>query len=162
MAHPVGLPPGRAGASWRYPPASICCLRPGIKGVSENIEVHSIVGRFLEHSRVYRFHNGGQPELYLSSADMMPRNMDRRVELLFPVETEGLSQRIMQDMELYWEDTAQTSLLNSDGTYQKLIPDKQHYFNAQENMILDWEPVHSAVLPSEMENESDEETDPAK
>ncbi len=147
-----------AGVKIRLLVRGICCLRPGIKGVSENIEVHSIVGRFLEHSRVYRFHNGGQPELYLSSADMMPRNMDRRVELLFPVETEHLAQRIMQDMEVYWEDTAQTSLLNSDGLYHKLTPDKQHYFNAQENMILDWEPVHSAVLPSEPESETDVET----
>ena len=90
----------------------ICCLKTGIKGVSDNIEVHSIVGRFLEHSRVYEFENDGNREVYLSSADMMPRNLNRRVELLFPVENKEIADNIMNIMELYWSDNCQTSILN--------------------------------------------------
>ena len=71
----------------------ICCLRPGVKGVSETIEVVSIVDRFLEHSRIFHFRNGGDEEVYLSSADWMPRNLDRRIELLFPVGARGCARR---------------------------------------------------------------------
>jgi polyphosphate kinase len=71
----------------------VCCLRPGVKGQSETIRVGSIVGRFLEHSRVYRFLNGGHEEIYLSSADLMSRNMDRRVEIMFPIEDAEIRSR---------------------------------------------------------------------
>jgi polyphosphate kinase len=102
----------------------ICCLRPGVTGVSENIEVTSIVGRFLEHPRIYYFRNGGDEELLLGSADLMPRNLDRRVELLFPVEDAQLRGRI-RDYILYkhLDDNVQARRLLSDGEYERLEPD---------------------------------------
>ena len=75
----------------------ICCLRPGVPGVSDTITVTSIVGRFLEHARIYYFRHGGQDEILLGSADLMPRNLDRRVEVLFPVESEALREIILRD-----------------------------------------------------------------
>ena len=92
----------------------ICCLRTGIPGVSDNIEVHSIVGRFLEHSRIYYFYHDGNEDVYLASADMMTRNLDRRVELLFPVEQEDLHQRTMRIFEIMWADNVQARLLVCD------------------------------------------------
>jgi polyphosphate kinase len=95
----------------------ICCLRPGVEGVSENIRVRSIIGRFLEHSRAYWFANDGDPRLYLSSADLMERNLDRRVETAFPIEGKKLQQRIRSALELYLTDNRSTSLLQPDGQY---------------------------------------------
>ncbi len=95
----------------------ICCLRPGVEGVSENIRVRSIIGRFLEHSRAYWFANDGDPRLYLSSADLMERNLDRRVETAFPIEGKKLQQRIRSALELYITDNSSTSLLQPDGQY---------------------------------------------
>lgn len=96
----------------------ICCLRPGVEGVSENIRVVSIIGRFLEHSRIYYFGNNGEPELYIGSADLMPRNIDRRVEVVFPVEDPELRTSIVENiLELYFRDTANAHLLQSDGRY---------------------------------------------
>jgi polyphosphate kinase len=84
----------------------VCCLRPGVKGQSETIRVGSIVGRFLEHSRVYRFLNGGHEEIYLSSADLMSRNLDRRIEIMFPIEDAEIKSRIRRDaLELPYSDT---------------------------------------------------------
>jgi polyphosphate kinase len=97
----------------------MCCLRPGIPGWSETIRVRSIVGRFLEHSRIYYFHNGGDEEVYLGSADMMERNLDRRVEILFPVEDpRHRAQIVQQILPAYLRDTANAQILKSDGTYQ--------------------------------------------
>jgi polyphosphate kinase len=95
----------------------ICCLRPGVEGVSENIRVRSIIGRFLEHSRAYWFANDGEPQLYLSSADLMERNLDRRVETAFPIEGKKLQQRIRGALELYLTDNSSASLLQPDGQY---------------------------------------------
>ena len=96
----------------------ICCLRPGLEGVSENISVRSIVGRFLEHSRIYYFQNGGAPEVYLGSADMMPRNIDRRVEVLFPIEEPDHIRRIREDiLDVYLRDNEKARRLQPDGTY---------------------------------------------
>ena len=98
----------------------ICCLKVGIPGVSENIEVRSLVGNFLEHSRIYYFLNGGQEEVYLSSADWMPRNLDRRVEILFPVENEHLKQEVIHVLEIQLRDTLKAQIKQSDGTYSKV------------------------------------------
>jgi polyphosphate kinase len=95
----------------------ICCLRPGVQGVSENIRVRSIIGRFLEHSRAYWFADNGEPQLYLSSADLMERNLDRRVEAAFPIEGKKLQQRVRNALELYLTDNASALLLHSDGQY---------------------------------------------
>ncbi|MEO8999825.1 MAG: polyphosphate kinase 1 [Rhodanobacter sp.] len=95
----------------------ICCLRPGVDGVSENIRVRSIIGRFLEHSRAYWFANDGEPQLYLSSADLMERNLDRRVESAFPIEGKKLQQRVRNALDLYLGDNTSASLLQADGQY---------------------------------------------
>ena len=114
----------------------VCCLRPGIRDVSQRITVRSIVGRFLEHARIFRFENAGEPELYLSSADWMPRNLDRRVELLFPIRDERIQERIMRVMALQKRDTAKAWLLLPDGTYERILPEAgEASFNSQEALI---------------------------
>jgi polyphosphate kinase len=98
----------------------VCCLRPGVPGISANIRVRSIVGRFLEHSRVYYFENDGMSEVYCGSADWMDRNLFRRIEVAFPVETPELKSRIYDDLNLYLSDNAQAWLLSSDGEYSRV------------------------------------------
>ncbi len=101
----------------------VCCLRPGVPGVSERIRVRSIVGRFLEHSRIFHFRNGGEEELWLSSADWMDRNFFRRVEVCFPVEDPALRKQIVKEgLELYLADNTQAWTLHRDGHYQRLHP----------------------------------------
>ena len=100
----------------------MCCLRPGIAGVSHNIQVRSIIGRFLEHSRVFYFHNAGDEKLYLSSADWMERNLDRRVEACFPVEGKKLLTRVKKELELFLTDNTQSWLLQPDGSYVRNSP----------------------------------------
>ena len=96
----------------------ICCLRPGIPGISENITVISIVGRFLEHSRIYWFHHNGENRLYLSSADMMTRNMIKRVEILFPIFDTEIKKRIMKILETELEDNVKARVQGADGVYR--------------------------------------------
>lgn len=98
----------------------ICCLRPGIKGISETIEVRSIIDRYLEHARIYYFANAGHEEVYLSSADWMRRNLDRRLEIMFPIRTPRLKKRVIQMLRLYMTDNTQTWCLNSKGRYKRL------------------------------------------
>ncbi|KZL90348.1 RNA degradosome polyphosphate kinase [Clostridium magnum] len=98
----------------------VCCLRPGIPGISENISVRSIVGRLLEHSRIYYFYNDGNETIYLSSADWMNRNLDRRVELLFPVEDKAALFKIKEILDISLSDTVKTRILNTDGTYTRI------------------------------------------
>ncbi len=97
----------------------ICCLKTGIPGISENIHVRSIVGDFLEHSRIFYFHNNGHEEVYMGSADWMPRNLDKRVEILFPVEDETLKKEVIHILDIQLQDTLKAHILQPDGTYKK-------------------------------------------
>ncbi len=117
----------------------ICCLRPGIKGVSENIHVRSIVGRFLEHTRVYYFHNNGEELLYCSSADWMPRNLHRRVETCFPIEEKRPRQKIIQFGLLnYLSDNTNAWILQSDGSYRKAKSGAQKPRSSQVNLLKEY------------------------
>ncbi|MEW6367019.1 MAG: polyphosphate kinase 1 [Acidobacteriota bacterium] len=114
----------RAGVRIRLNVRGICCLRPGLKGVSDSIEVVSILDRFLEHSRVAYFRNGGDEEVYLSSADWMPRNLDRRIELLFPVEAPECRQKVVAALEAAFQDNVKGRRLQPDGSYKRRRPAK--------------------------------------
>ncbi|MDH5326262.1 MAG: polyphosphate kinase 1 [Gammaproteobacteria bacterium] len=102
----------------------LCCLRPGLPGVSDNIQVRSVVGRFLEHTRVYYFENNGDPKVYCASADWMDRNMFQRVEVCFPIDTKQLKERVIGDLNLYLSDNCNTWSLQKDGTYVRVEKDK--------------------------------------
>jgi polyphosphate kinase len=118
---------------------NICCLRPGVKGVSENIRVLSIVGRFLEHTRIYYFHNQGDSSIYVGSADLMPRNIDRRVEILFPIDDPLLQQEIKEHiLDICLRDTAKGHWLQPDGRYlpaATLVEEGEALFNSQEWLL---------------------------
>jgi polyphosphate kinase len=101
----------------------MCCLRPGVPGLSDRITVTSIVGRFLEHDRIYWFRNGGAEEVYLGSADLMPRNINRRVEVLFPVETPALVRQLRDVvLETYLGDNVRARRMQPDGSYVRVRP----------------------------------------
>ncbi len=125
-----------AGVPIRLIVRGTCCLRAGVPGVSENIQVRSIIGRLLEHSRIFRFENGGEPRLYIGSADWMPRNFFRRVEACAPIENEGLKERISQLLEMHWRDNTKARQLNPDGSYSKLERVGEP-FNVQEALIAE-------------------------
>jgi len=126
-----------AGVEVRLIVRGMCCLRPGIPGVSDNIEVRSIVGRFLEHTRVVYFENDGNPELYCSSADWMERNLFRRVETLFPIEDSKFRERIMSELELYLTDNTQAWILQNDGGYVRETPADNPPVSAQQNLLAE-------------------------
>src|SRR6266508_3236241 len=113
---------------------SMCCLKPGIKGVSDNIKVISVVGRYLEHSRLYYFYNGGQEEIYLGSADLMQRNLDHRVEVLFPLEDADHVRYVRDEMlDTYLKDNMRARLMQEDGTYVRLkSPSEEKAVDVQE------------------------------
>ncbi|WP_100487383.1 RNA degradosome polyphosphate kinase [Sporolactobacillus pectinivorans] len=121
-----------AGVKIKLLVRGICCLRTGIPGISNNIEVHSIVGRYLEHSRIYIFGNGGETKIFLASADMMTRNLNRRVELMFPVEDERIQAAITDAFDIMMSDNVKTRVMGSDSHYYK--PDRRGKLpvNAQE------------------------------
>ena len=112
----------------------ICCLRPGVAALSENISVISIVDRYLEHSRVFSFRNGGSTEVYASSADWMPRNLDRRVELMFPILHPDLRDRVVRMLEAQFADNQKVRKLNADGVYERVSAGRGEPLRAQERL----------------------------
>ncbi|MCG3201845.1 MAG: Polyphosphate kinase [Gammaproteobacteria bacterium] len=114
----------------------VCVLRPGIKGISENVHVRSIVGRLLEHSRVFYFFNGGEPLVFLSSADWMERNLYKRVEICFPVEDKRLLARVVEEsLHNYLSDNTQAWVLNADGSYRRLTSGAHKQRSAQQALL---------------------------
>ena len=127
----------QAGVKIDIQARGICCLRPGVKGISDNISVTSVVGRFLEHPRIYYFRNGGKEEILLGSADLMPRNLYRRVETLFPVEDERIKASIKDEiLNIHLRDNVKARMMMPDGSYQRVErADGEEALNSQEWMI---------------------------
>ncbi len=126
-----------AGVQIQLQIRGVCCLRPGVSGISDNIEVTSLVGRFLEHPRIYYFHNGGDALIYIGSADIMPRNLDRRIETLVPILDATLRKNILKYILMpHLSDTAKAYVLDEDGKYTRKKPLKgEKALNAQERML---------------------------
>jgi polyphosphate kinase len=123
----------QAGVKIKLNVRGICCLRPGVPGLSENIAVTSVVDRFLEHSRILYFYHGGDERMFISSADWMPRNLDRRVELLVPVEDPAAKQKLLGILKVHFQDNVKAYKLLPDGTYEKVKPSaKAERFRSQE------------------------------
>ncbi len=134
----------RAGVKIQLNVRGICCLRPGMPGVSETIEVRSIVDRFLEHARIFYFQNGGHDEVYLSSADWMHRNLDKRLEIIFPVVAPNLRRRLIEVLRVYFADNVKARQLQPDGTYCP-VPRDDPPVRAQEHFYREAvEAVHAA------------------
>jgi polyphosphate kinase len=135
----------QAGVKIDLIPRGICCLRPGLEGYSENIHVRSIVGSFLEHNRIFYFHNGGDEEIYMGSADLMQRNLDRRVETMFPLEDPHLK-RFVRDvlLENYLRDNVHSRVLQPDGSYVRLSPNEGE-------PVVDSQGMHMGYYAYEME-----------
>lgn len=114
----------------------ICCLRPGVPGISENIQVRSIIGRFLEHTRTFYFQNGGKTEVYASSADWMVRNLVNRVETCFPIEKKDLIKRVKSELDAYLKDNINAWTLDTNGEYQRVLPAQgEEPFSAQNHLL---------------------------
>ena len=128
----------------------ICCLRVGMPGISENITVRSIVGNFLEHSRIFYFENGGQPEVYAASADWMPRNLDRRVEIMFPLEDKEIQQKALHILETELADTVKAQIMQPDGTYVRVDRTGKELINSQ--LVFGQEAKKAAKKSAEPEN----------
>ena len=107
-------------------------MKAGVPGLSENISVRSIVGNFLEHSRIFYFFNDGSPEVYMGSADWMPRNLDRRVEILFPVEDDKLKEKVIHILRVELEDNVKAHILKTDGSYEKVDKRGKVLVNSQD------------------------------
>lgn len=125
----------KAGVQIKLNVRGICCLKPGLVGLSENIEVVSIVDMFLEHSRIFYFFNGGDEELYLSSADWMPRNLDRRIELMFPIDDKAVRDELLYILSCYFKDNVKGWTLLPDGTYRRRNDDGKKPFRVQEYFV---------------------------
>jgi polyphosphate kinase len=124
----------RAGVPIQLNVRGICCLRPGIPEISKGIRVVSIVDRYLEHSRAFVFRNGGDTEVYLSSADWMPRNLDRRVELMFPLVQDHLKKRVVEYLEVQFRDNQKARLLKQDGSYVRVSAGRSGALRAQQHI----------------------------
>jgi polyphosphate kinase len=125
----------------------MCCLRPGIPGRSEHVHVRSIVGPFLEHSRIYYFRNGGNEEVYMGSADLMQRNLDRRVEQVYPLEDPDLRYFIRHHvLEISLRDNTRTRVLQPDGSYQRLAPDSEEEAVDSQTLQMGYHAYMSADL----------------
>ena len=129
----------QAGVKIQLIVRGICCLRPHIKGISENIEVISIIGRFLEHSRIYYFRNNGNPALYVGSADLMPRNLDRRFEVVFPISNPTQQKEVIENiLQVQWRDTRQAYQMHSDGQYTRRslsLAEGEEPFSSQDHFM---------------------------
>ena len=125
----------------------ICSLRPGVPGLSENIHVRSIVGRFLEHSRVYCFLNSGDEEYYCSSADWMHRNLFRRNESCFEIRQKAMKEQIRHDLELFLADNSEAWVLHGDGSYERLSPGKKPRISAQDSFLNTLATISPATSP---------------
>jgi polyphosphate kinase len=125
----------QAGVKIKLLVRGICAVVAGVEGVSENISVRSIVGTFLEHSRIYVFGNGGDPLIYMGSADLMPRNLIRRVEVLFPVEDAGIRARVTAALDLMWKDNTNAWEMNSIGEYSR-VKKPGRRVNSQKSLSL--------------------------
>jgi polyphosphate kinase len=143
----------------------ICCLRPGIEGISENIQVVSIVDRFLEHSRIFYFENMGEAKIFLSSADWMPRNLDKRVEIAFPIEDQALKDKIFEMFKITVNDTVKLRIQQPDGTYHKVdrrgkenVQSQLYFHNAAQekyNALIDI-PMEEKLRPNTAPNKEDD------
>jgi polyphosphate kinase len=127
----------QAGVAVRLNVRGICCLRPGVPELSENISVVSIIDRYLEHSRILHFHHGGDDLVFLSSADWMPRNLDRRIELLVPVEDQTAKSRLIAILGTYFEDNVKARTLHADGSYKRIKPGRKRARRSQELLYED-------------------------
>ena len=133
----------QAGVKVRLNIRGICCLRPGIKGLSENIEVISIVDRFLEHARIIHFSHGGDEKVFISSADWMGRNLNRRAELLVPIEDETCRKKLLAVLSCYFDDNVRASRLNAEGQYEPAAASSKA-FRAQEYLYQQASDQYSA------------------
>jgi polyphosphate kinase len=124
----------QAGVEIRLNVRGICCLKPGDPKYSKNIEVISVIDRFLEHARLFHFHHGGNSEIYIASADWMTRNLEKRVELMIPIEEPALKRRLVRILEAYFQDNIQASRLLPDGISQRIVRQKgQKAFRVQDH-----------------------------
>jgi len=139
-----------AGVRIRLLVRGMCAVRVGIPGVSENIEVRSLVGRFLEHSRIFQFVNGGDAKVYLGSADWMPRNLFRRVETVFPIFVPRMREHVEEILEWFWKDNVKAKIMQPDGTYSPvLVPPGGEPFDAQAEFLADAHRRRKSIHPSE-------------
>jgi len=141
----------QAGVKIRLNVRSICCLKPGVAGLSENIQVISIVDRFLEHARILYFHHGGEPQVFISSADWMPRNLDRRVELLVPVDDPACRQRLIEILDVCFADNVKATRLLADGSHERLQPGRDEPVSAQQTL-------HERAVAAVQQSQQDQRT----